>query len=165
MRDPLTLERVSEVLDYDPETGSITRRKCHQSKFVGCEAGHAHIKGYRQVRVLGHTVMAHRLAWLFVYGKFPAEQIDHIDGNRSNNAIANLREAAPFQNQRNRRAKGCYRVPKSSKYVAAIKVDGKSIHLGTFENAEQARAAYAAASKKNFGSFSFFNSRSAGPDV
>lgn len=86
----LTVERLRELLDYDPETGVFRwkepRRKCR----VGEVAGSLRKDGYVKIQVDGRFYQAHRLAWLCVYGVWPSA-IDHIDGNRANNAIANLR--------------------------------------------------------------------------
>jgi hypothetical protein len=106
---------------------------------------------------------AHRLAWLYVYGEWPSDQIDHINRNRSDNRIANLRIATPTQNQANRSVckrnttgfKGVTVDPRTGRFRAKIRVNGKRTHIGVFDSAEEAGAAYVAASRRVYGDFSF----------
>jgi hypothetical protein len=145
-------ERVIELLSYNQETGSFTnkmtgRRLCENSK------------GYAFIRVDGKSYLAHRLAWLIVTGKWPNEHIDHIDGNKLNNAFSNLREADFSQNGGNSRVrvnnklgiKGVIAIRNS--YRAQIKKNGKNYNLGLFNSPEKASAAYAVAAKLFFGQF------------
>lgn len=112
--------------------------------------------------------MAHRLAWIYVHGlTIGGAEIDHIDGNPANNAIANLRLATSTQQKQNKRVqsnnrsglKGAYyhACHKGKKWRSQIKVDrdGQKIlvFLGYFETAQQAHEAYAAAAIKYFGDF------------
>jgi len=90
---------------------------------------------------------AHRLAWLYIYGKFPEHYIDHINGNKSYNRISNLREATASENNRNSilrkdstsKVKGVHWCNRQMKWVASIKVDNKSIYLGSFSDLEKAK--------------------------
>jgi hypothetical protein len=103
--------------------------------------------------------MAHRLAYLYMTGRCPADQIDHKDGNRSNNCWDNLREATGSQNQCNRPArrtnklglKGVHK--RRYGYRAELKGDGRRIDLGSFPTAEAAHEAYVAAAKQFHGEF------------
>lgn len=97
----LNAEQLRKLLDYDPETGVFTFSEAHylRGKRAGCLR---RVDGYRRIQVGGMLLTEHRLAWLHVYGHLPTKYIDHIDGNRANNAIANLREATNRQNQQNR---------------------------------------------------------------
>jgi hypothetical protein len=144
----LTQERLKEVFSYDPESGNFTRVK----PLRGCglnEAGHLN-KGYLIIGVDRRGYSAHRLAFLYMTGSFPSKYVDHIDGNKSNNAWNNLREATQSQNQFNTRVntksktglKGAYLHNHSGLYVARTKHEGKRILLGYFKTAIEAKQAY-----------------------
>lgn len=151
LKGSVTGEKARELLDYDPETGRLSW------KGKSAQAGTLHIKGYWQVSILGRFYKAHRLAWLYVHGEWPNGDIDHLDGNRANNRISNLRDVTNAQNQQNRR-----RANKNSKsgilgaswdenrglWQAHITLDRKKIHIGRFSTAEEAHAAYVAAKNK-----------------
>jgi len=124
----------------------------------GDEAGSLKDDGYVVIYVLGKPYKAHRLAWLYVNGEFPAGEIDHIDGNKMNNAIINLRDVSREINQQNRRhAKagnpagflGVTVDQKTGKYLARITKTGAktSTSLGRFDTPEEAHAAYVAAKR------------------
>jgi hypothetical protein len=107
--------------------------------------------------------LGHRLAWLYVYGKWPNAILDHIDNNPSNNAIDNLREVSASQNlarmvkaHRNATGKrGVYPYGKTGKkFEAKLMHNYKSVRVGVFDNVEEAHAAYLAAAEKAFGEFS-----------
>ena len=86
----LTQERLKELYSYNPETGEFTHLLSWGKRKRGDVAGYVHpTKRYRYIRIEGKSYFAHRLAWLYVYGKWPEDQIDHIDGVRDNNRIAN----------------------------------------------------------------------------
>jgi len=104
--------------------------------------------------------LQHRLVWLYVHGRWPKDQIDHINGNRSDNRLCNLREATCSQNLMNARAhshntsglKGaCKHEP--GYWSSVIRVNGKNKYLGRFKSPEEAHAVYASAAKKYFGEF------------
>src|SRR4029450_2313606 len=98
----LTAERLRELLDYDPETGDFTwkvNRRCVRS---GSVAGNVNcVDGYCYIGVDARRYHAHRLAWLYIKGAWPNDQIDHINGNKADNRFANLRQATHSQNQAN----------------------------------------------------------------
>src|SRR5262249_29995849 len=126
----LNAERLRELLHYAPETGRFYWRVSKGGVAAGSEAGSPHSHGYTVIRIEGACHYAHRLAWLYVYGEHPAQQIDHRDGNRADNRIANLRLSTPPQNARNRSRrhrqgpfKGVQR--RGRKWKARIDVDGK----------------------------------------
>lgn len=98
----LTYERAAELLAYDPETGSLTWRvgRARTAK-QGALAGTPNPAGYLRVKVDGRSHMAHRLAWLLVYGEWPAGSLDHINGQRNDNRLCNLRLADNATNQFN----------------------------------------------------------------
>jgi hypothetical protein len=151
----LTAEGLRELMEYDPETGIFTWRAGMRS---GKAAGGSRSDGYCYVNV-GRRYFVHRLAFLYVYGRWPADDVDHIDGNPSNNAIANLREATRSQNHQNKRSRrntssGLKGVTwQGRKWVARIKRDGRNDYLGSFKTAEEAHAAYCAAAKEAYGEF------------
>jgi HNH endonuclease len=145
-------------LDYNPLTGIFTWRvKVNSRAKYGAVAG-CWSRGYWVIRVAGKLHGAHRLAWFFVYGKWP-EQIDHINGIQSDNRIANLRLATTAQNAANmKRPKdnttGFKGVSfKKGKWRATIKHAGHQFQIGTFATPEEAHAAYVAASRRLFGEF------------
>lgn len=161
----ITAELVRELLEYSPETGSFQwkerpARSSWNATWPGKTAGSLDSKGYLRFQVAGQMHKAHRLAWLYVHGKWPAGEIDHIDGNRSNNAIANLRVATPRQNQQNKTAKvnasGFRGVSKRGrKWRALVTINGRRTHVGIFDTPEAASAAYEAAAAEHYGEFAY----------
>lgn len=149
--DKLTAERLRELLHYDPETGLFTRRVNRQGRWgkAGTIAGHINPHGYRVIWI-GANYAAHRLAWLYVHDAWPEGQIDHINRVRSDNRIANLRSVAPSENIQNRGRhgnnasgfKGVFRKKGGRRWTAQITVNRRQLHLGNFESAEEAHAAY-----------------------
>jgi hypothetical protein len=95
---------LNNLLSYDPESGVIIRKVdfANNAK-AGDEAGWLSDKGYIRMRVAGGMHYAHRVAWLLFYGVEPDGEIDHIDGNRANNQISNLRVVTPIENMRNKK--------------------------------------------------------------
>jgi hypothetical protein len=145
----LTAERVRDLLHYDPETGLFTNRiKRGNRAGVGLLTGNRMRLGYTEMRVEGMRVTAHRLAWLYVHGEWPKHEIDHIDGDPTNNRISNLRDVPHLHNMQNVKLRGsstsglpgAYRV--RNRFKALIQVGGKQRHLGYFDTAEEANAAY-----------------------
>jgi hypothetical protein len=149
----LTADKIRSLLDYDERTGLFFRRG--GSKSLGSLTS----DGYLEFSVDGRVYKAHRLAWLFMKGRWPLSRMDHIDGNRTNNAIKNLREADGQQNAANRRVlshlgtKGVYR--RGNRFIAGIKINGRRHHLGSFKNLSDATAAYSNAARKAFGEFAW----------
>lgn len=153
----LTQERLKSLLSYDPISGSVRWREYRSgTRSFDREAGHLNEQGYRMLCVDREHILAHRVIWMYVHGRWPLHFIDHIDGNRSNNSIANLREASDLQNARNALAKGFYleKRVKSRPYVVEIKVRRKKIQVGRFATESAARTAYLEATRKYFGEFS-----------
>lgn len=122
-------------------------------------AGCLRPNGYRTIAVDREVNLAHRLAWLLVYGEWPDGDLDHINGERDDNRIVNLRLATRAQNNMNARrpcsntsgykgASFC-----RGKWDARIGIDGKDVYLGSFDTPEEAHAAYANAASKVFGEF------------
>ena len=150
---PCGPERLAELFQYDPETGALLWRVHRGSKIKpGKPAGGKNGQGYIDVMLDGKHIKAHRIAWAMVYGYWPAWPIDHIDGRRDNNAIANLREITTAGNSQNvteprsNNQTGFLGVWKrGDRYAAEIRAGGKTTRLGTFATAEEASAAYRAA--------------------
>jgi hypothetical protein len=165
----MNAERLRQLLSYDSETGEFTRLVSAGSNAkVGSVAGsiRPHLGGYKCyiIGVDGRKYQAHRLAWLYVHGSWPRDLIDHIDGNSLNNRISNLREATRSENSRNRGAtvknqsgfKGVSWEKHLKKWRAKINVHGKRKHLGLFDSAELAHAAYCEAATQIHGEFARF---------
>lgn len=149
MRKDLTAEALRSVLNYDPVSGVFTwRAPVARSVSVGDVAGSRATQGYLQIKVSGRPYMAHRLAWLYVHGKWPADQVDHRNGDRTDNRIENLRECSQGENGQNlavyrSNTSGLTGVThRAGQWRARIDVGGKQKHLGWFRTAEDASAAY-----------------------
>ena len=153
-------------IDYDAEAGLFfwSRNDLNETRFQGKEAGYVRVDGYHYIQIKGDRLLSHRLAWLIVNGNLPRGQIDHKNMNRSDNRIANLREATYAENNRNRGVqannttgfKGVTLCRKTRKYHAKICRDGEVIALGTFPTAEKASLAYQGAVKEHHGDFARF---------
>lgn len=153
MKTELTASRLRELLHFDPETGVFTHREPRQRVVVGSRAGGLGTNGYRKHRVLGLTVSEHKLAWLYVTGEWPKGQIDHLNGKRDDNRIANLRDVPLRLNRQNlRKAQGQVGMLGVSKhherFRAEIGLDYRRIRLGTFDTAEEAHQAYLTAKRQ-----------------
>lgn len=153
MREQVTLERARQRLAYDPLTGLLTWATSPGGRVrVGRKAGYIGTNGYVVIRVDGLNYHAHRLGWLLHYGAWPLQELDHINGIRDDNRIANLRDVGRSQNMSNRKgpdrdtATGVLGVYKHrDRYVAQRRINGVHRYLGTFDTAQEAGAAYQAA--------------------
>lgn len=155
MNTELTADRLRELLSYDAETGIFRWRMARGSSAkAGDAAGRRESLGYIQIGVDGRRYMAHRLAWLATHGEWPQGEIDHINGDRDDNRLTNLRQATRSQNLQNlRRARSDSRSgllgaswdAASGAWKGQIQVEGKKKHLGLFDTAEAAHRAYLAA--------------------
>ena len=97
----LTVERLRELLSYDPATGKFLWRVGRQCMRAGAVAGATEVQGYRVIKIDGKIYKAHRLAWLYVTGEWPPEEIDHKNTDPQDNVWSNLRLATHSQNQAN----------------------------------------------------------------
>lgn len=157
----LTVAEVRRLLRYEPDTGTFFWRIDTNKISAGNIAGCRQSRGYWQIRINRRLYMAHRLAWLYVTGEWPKANIDHINGDRSDNRFVNLRIATNSQNAWNSRRrinnacgyKGVHYKKRLNKFVAQINVHGRVYHLGVFETPEGAHAAYCKAAKEHFGEF------------
>ena len=155
----ITAEQLRELLRFDPETGVFSWAKNWGGKRRGGPVGCLHPHGYVVIQVLGRQHPAHRLAWLHVHGAWPSSELDHINGVRDDNRVANLRVASGTQNNGNRRLteknkSGFKGVRKKGKnWEASIGFGKEWFYIGMFKASEVAGAAYLEEAKKKFGSF------------
>jgi hypothetical protein len=153
----LTQSRLRELLRYDPASGLFSWWRMAPGRWKPI-AGCINTGGYRVIRVDGELHYAHRLAWLYIYGQWPEEEIDHKDNDRSNNSLINLRAATHEINMQNAllprvgrdhtRLPGAYLHTKSGLWRAAISINSKYQHIGNYETAEEASAAYIEAKRR-----------------
>lgn len=163
-----TPEQLRQLLDYDPETGAMTwrarrpdtfpegkmTREHNASAWNAQHAGKAAFltksgNGYLQGFVFNRKLFAHRVAWAMHYGKWPKQQIDHINGNGLDNRITNLRDVDNAENRKNQKRNsantsgvmGVGPRPNGRRWRAEIKIGGKRLQLGTFDTFEEAVAA------------------------
>ena len=154
---------VRKLFDYDPETGLLRWRVNISKHAAGAVAGSRSSRGYISIRYEGRHYLAHRLAFLWMEGRWPEPQIDHRNKNVVDNRWGNLREATASQNAANKHVlpmnkvgmKGVVLIERYgvSKFEAKIRVAGRQIYLGRFETAQEAHAAYCNAAEKHFGAF------------
>jgi hypothetical protein len=158
----IMFERLREVLHYNPETGKFRWLVSVNSRAqAGAVAGTINAEGYRQIQIDGRLYGAHRLAWLYMAGEWPADKVDHRNVIKDDNRWENLREASHAQNCQNKRkprdnksgVKGVYWHARTSKWCAYIRANGRAFYLGLFTDINEAAAAYAAASEKYHGDF------------
>lgn len=158
----LSAERLRELVDYNAETGEMRWRIDRGgSARAGCTVGSVSLSGYLKTAVDDRRYQVHRLVWLYVFGEWPKRFLDHINGNRADNRLCNLRSVDGYQNACNRGVqrdntsgfKGVSWHKKSKKWRATISVRGKYIHLGVFPTKEAAANAYAKASEQHHGDF------------
>ena len=155
----LSSARLRKLLDYNPETGVFTWLVNRgNNRCAGKIAGTIRKDGHRQIGIDGRYYLTGPLAWLWMTGMWrfwPSEQIDHINGKRDDDRIANLRLATGTQNQGNRRGtnqQGLKGITfQKGRFVAGIKMNGRNVYLGSFDTAKEAHAAYLAAARKHFG--------------
>lgn len=154
----ITQAQVRALFEY--RDGHLYRRVTvkHNAK-GGDRAGWSHGQGRFRVRINRKSYYLHRVIYLYHHGVMP-DEIDHIDGNPSNNRIENLRAATHQENQANHGVRSDnklgikgVRVVANGKYVARL----KQRHLGTFDSAEQAAKAYNLAAQKKYNEFAWLN--------
>lgn len=150
-------ELLRKLLRYEPETGKLYWRerdarmfknnnassaKSWNTMYGGKEAGTICGKGYRSVAIFAKIYIGHRLIWAIQTGRWPSDQIDHIDGEKLNNRLNNLREVSSHINSINARMNsantsghaGVYLNKRSSMWCAQIKFKGRTYHLGSSKN-------------------------------
>lgn len=149
-------ETLFGILEYHHETGYFFWKESRGRVKAGCMASTARSDGYHSIQINGKKYLAHRLVWLYLTGSFPSSQIDHLNGDRSDNRFCNLREATNAQNTQNKasdkgsssRYVGVNWCKRTSKWLSRIMIGGKSFHLGHFMEEESAANAYRVAKNR-----------------
>jgi hypothetical protein len=157
-RNNIPIDRLREMLSYDPATGVLTWLKGAGRQRAGSVAGTVSHRGYLRVQLDGIETYAHRIAWALVTGEW-IDEIDHVNG--ASNRFRNLRPASRQENQRNVRKhkdnrsgeKGVSWDCRKQKWRARIHLSGKEKFLGYFDARREAKAAYDAKAKELFGEF------------
>lgn len=151
----ITVSQLRDALDYCPDTGLFKWRISRGFVRAGSVAGTARKDGYFHIGVYRRNYLSHRLAWMHVHGEYPSSEVDHINRNRGDNRISNLRLVTRSENAQN----GSDRKNNTSGYrgvtfnransvwIAQITKDTKCIYLGSFTSAEDAHQAYLSAAK------------------
>jgi len=178
-RTGLTAEQLRSLLHYDPDTGQFRWKEGIAHWRAGLPAGTIAWTGtnrrpytvlgigttserrYAEVGIRKNLYKAHRLAWLYIYGEWPDREVDHINGDGTDNRIVNLRLATPTENGCNRRRrkdntsgiKGVSWSKRNQMWLAHISYRGKQYHVGLFYEKEEAAAAYAEAARALHGKF------------
>lgn len=161
----ITAERLREVIEYYPEDGSFRWAKSRRGVRKGDKTGTLRPDGYIKISIDGKCYLAHRLAWLFMHGAFPENDIDHVNRKRDDNRIANLRLCTRAENLQNisvpsTNSSGFIGVrwhKQRKKWNARICVDGREVYLGVFDNRDEAIEARRVAKEK----YHLFNSKDA----
>lgn len=149
----ITQATLHKFFEYDPNTGDMTTKLPHKGRKVGTVLGSIGNHGYLHANLCGKTYLIHRLIWLYVYGYLP-EQVDHINHNKLDNSLGNLREVNNTTNSMNcsvsrnstTKVNGVSKL-NSGKYRAYINSNKKHIHLGVFDSIDDAIKARELANK------------------
>jgi hypothetical protein len=144
-----TQEELKSLLNYDEKTGVFTWRKSSGPVKSGSVAGYVNKKGYVLIGIKGRSYRAHRLAWLYCYGEMPHDDIDHINHDKLDNKISNLRVVSNQENHRNVKMSvanksgynGVSFCSNRNKWIARISDGKKYLNLGYFVNKMDAVAA------------------------
>lgn len=161
----ITQERLKEVINYNPETGIFTWNVNHKRVRKGSVAGHKYSTGYIRISIDGVQYRAQRLAWLYITGNMPKNQIDHINRVRDDNRFVNLRDVPNHVNQMNKgvypyrsKTNGGFRgVSKvkncKQRWSARITFKRKTINIGCFGSPEEAHEAYCKKMSELYGEY------------
>ena len=153
----LTQARLKKVLNYNELTGIFTWKVAKARRIkTGDIAGNLAQQGYSRIVLDGKLYYSHRLAWFYVHGEWPKDQIDHINQSRTDNRIVNLREVTGAENNKNQSLSksnksgsiGVYWQKARNKWIAQININGKVKYLGLFSDKEDAIEARQAANIK-----------------
>lgn len=152
---------VKKFLAYDQKTGIFTWKKSRGHMKLGLRAGHIRRDGYVIISFGGRAYLAHRLAWFFVKGCWPLGYMDHVNRDKKDNRIVNLREANHSQNSANvvlrstntSGVRGVYWDRANKLWRAQIHTKRTTTYLGSFSSKVKAAAAYRAAAAEKFGEF------------
>lgn len=158
----ITQDELKKILHYNPDTGIFTRLVNFGTKKKSGEiVSNISSSGYSNITINYKNYYAHRLAWLYIYGYFPKNQIDHINGIKSDNRICNLREADNCKNQLNTKLqsrnssghKGVSWLKSKNRWRVLCSVNKTRYYLGLFKNIEDAKSAYDNFAKIHHGDF------------
>lgn len=169
MSGPISVEMLRQILDYDPETGALTWRERPVSMFTdngtggadgnaarwnGKNAGKPALStitnGYKHGPIFNQCQYAHRVAWAIYHGAWPEDRLDHINHDRTDNRISNLRVVSAEENSRNQRptakavARGALGISwdrENQKWRAFIRANGRRVCLGRYAKKNDAVAA------------------------
>lgn len=162
---PFTQDWLKMMFEYVPETGQLRRKVSRTNSVkVGDIVGTLDGKGYYHISINKKFYRLHRVLWLYVYGEQP-DQLDHIDGDKTNNRVENLRPCTCQKNAGNAGLakhntsgyRGVSQNTKSGKWAAQIKIFGQQTYLGRFDTPEEAARVYDAAAAEHFGEFAYLN--------
>lgn len=136
----ITQERLNQLLEYNQNTGIFTRKTSRGGRLKGEVVGFKDVRGYISMSIDNKLYYAHRLAWMCVFGVFPPDEIDHINHDRSDNRITNLRKATHIENGKNKAMiitnktgiTGVRKTQTGLKWKAEISVKAKTKHLGCY---------------------------------
>ena len=143
----ITQAELKDILSYNPKTGIFTWNKTKSNRIkIGDECGSITSLGYKITKIKGKYYSLHRLSWLYMYGEFPDGIIDHINQNRGDNRISNLRCITRAENNKNRTLQsnnksgvnGVHWISTAKRWAAVINIEGKRIGLGWYRNKEDA---------------------------
>jgi hypothetical protein len=149
------VDRLNELLTYDPASGLLRWKIARNGRVKAGALAGMNKRGYVAVRIDLVEFGAHRLAWAMHYGVWPKADIDHMNGDRSDNRIVNLRDVTRSVNAQNQRRAGAanktgylgvYEL--KGRFIASIKASKRTIHLGAFATPEEASAAYIKAKRR-----------------
>lgn len=158
----LTAEHLRYLLSYDPSTGVFIRRVSPRTDRAGRPTGSINpTGGYHLIRLEGRSYMSHRLAWLYMTGEWPEEEIDHINGIRSDNRFENLRAVKARHNHSNRGLSsrntsghsGVAWNRANKNWRASFRQDGVRVEVGSFSDLQDAIAAYEDVVKQHRGEY------------
>lgn len=164
-----SIDALRARLSYDPRTGLIATR-CREGddaytvafnrRYGGRTIGYPMNVGYLFLHLFGHCHLAHRVAWALHHGEWPEGELDHKNGNKTDNRLDNLRIASKSQNKVNSKLagsiyKGISRTPNGQRWRAMLLRHGVNTYLGTYDTAEEAAEVYAQAARELHGEFAF----------
>jgi hypothetical protein len=147
MKPDIDHTALTTLLHYNPDTGEFTQKLKWWNREPGDKPGGVSPQGYWYLCVGGKQYPAHRLAWFYMYGQWPKGDIDHINRNRLDNRIANLRDTTTSRNLHNSPNRGCIsgvkgvHINKEKKWDAVIMVDGVNYRLNSYKTIEEAAQA------------------------
>lgn len=155
----ITAHELQQIANYDSSTGVFTWKLTISTRAqIGKEFGSWDMYGYKTVRINKKSYKLHRLAWLYMHGEMPKNDIDHINGIRHDNRIVNLRDVKRKTNLENQTKLykqkkytsliGAYFDKRKNIFYSRISVNNKNIHLGSFETEQKAHDAYISAKRK-----------------